>query len=493
MSKEHAAALARLPTTVVAYDLETSGLSDFDQVLQVAALRTDRTFALPQNPERQFEMRARRQPWIVPSPAAMLVTRTSPEMLADGATHHFVIEEMETFFIARTPSLYLGYNSMRFDEQMLRQCLFRSLLRPYLTQSYRSTRADLMIMAQAIAAIDPSAIDVPLSDSGAPTFRLGPMCRANGIDFSEAAAHDALADVRATLRLAQKLLSNAPDLFDRTLALADKRYAQGILRSGQSVFRLKTIAGAPSVRGFGVLDATKDDANGRICVDLTVDPGDYLNLDLDGLRIWTSSQPSPLAVLRTNAQPMVFSTSDPSLAPRLRELVAAGGVAPPDADLLQERAARISADEGFIDRIHTLLAGRRAVSKPLPHPDQQLYSGGFAEDCDYQYASRLRKLFPWERAPLTRFYRDPRLKAFAERIACEEDERNLAPDTRARMRVWHRERLLGPRDAPWRTIAAARAELDELWKTVAAADHERLNAIRDWLDALEADAPSLNS
>lgn len=48
MKNELAAALARLPSSIVAYDVETSGLSaHHDQILQIAALRTDWNLTIP--------------------------------------------------------------------------------------------------------------------------------------------------------------------------------------------------------------------------------------------------------------------------------------------------------------------------------------------------------------------------------------------------------------------------------------------------------------
>ena len=170
-------ALVRLPTSVVAYDIETSGLiPEYDQVLQVAALRTDQQFSVPVDETSTLELRARRQPWVVPSPTAMVVTRIDPDMLSIGLFHHELIAQTQKFFL-ETPSLFLTDNGIKFDERFMRTAFFRSLCRPYVTQTNGAMRADLMIIAQAISVLDPSAITVPISDKGRPTFRLGMMCR----------------------------------------------------------------------------------------------------------------------------------------------------------------------------------------------------------------------------------------------------------------------------------------------------------------------------
>lgn len=489
MNDELQAALARLPAAFIFYDLETSGLSpQYDQLFQVAAIRTDRRFSSAGAPEDVLELRAKRQPWIVPSPAAMLVTRTSPDQLTCGLHHHFMMEQVEAFF-TQTPAIAIGYNSAAFDEKHLRHALYRSLCRPYMTQSRRSTRADLMRMTQAIATIDPQVVKVPLAESGKPTFRLGPVCRANGIAFSEHDAHDAFNDVRATVALARRLQDVAPDLFDRTLALADKRYAEAILRPAASILRLMTVAGTTSVRAYGVLDLVEDDENARICIDLTIDPDEYLSLDLDQLRSWAKRRPAPLTVVRANAHEMVFSADEPGPARRLRRLVKSrcGDSEIPSPEAMNERVARVASDELFVERIQTLVAEQYAF-EPSPYPEAQLYSGGMPDERDFEFARTLRNTFPWERGPMSSYFLDPRLREFSERISYEEDRSSLPPAVRDRLDAWTRERLLGPAETPWRTIAAARLEILKLAQTIPAAEAPRLRAISDWLDALEAGA-----
>ena len=56
------------------------------------------------------------------------------------------------------------------------------------------------------------------------------------------------------------------------------------------------------------------------------------------------------------------------------------------------------------------------------------------------------------------------------------------------MSGWVRERLLGPAEAPWRTIAAARTEIAGWAGADDASTLERLAKIATWLNQLEAAA-----
>lgn len=151
-------------------------------------------------------------------------------------------------------------------------------------------------------------------------FGLGQSAAHSAIPSDELTAHDAFNDVKATVESARVLKERSPEVFARTIALADRRYAASILSTASPIFRLKTIAGMPSVSVLGVVDTVEDDSSGRICIDLTIDPKEYLGLDIDGARAWMDQKPAPVKVVRTNRHELVFAADDPDLAPQLRRL-----------------------------------------------------------------------------------------------------------------------------------------------------------------------------
>ena len=479
------AALSRLPQTVVVYDLETTGLSpQYDQILQIAAIRTDRSFAAPDHPKQQLELRARRQPWIIPSPAAMIVTRVTPPMLNEGIRHDEALARIEDFFKTR-PSIYMTYNGLRFDEPFLANCLFRSVLSPYLTQARGSARADLIVIARTIAALDPEALAVPRADTGQPSFRLGPLCRRNGIDFPDNTAHDALADVRATAALAAHLSEISPDLFSQALALADKIYAGSILSPGAPIFHLRSRAGQPSARIIAVIALVPDDPNAVICVDLAADPEKFLHLPGSQLRDWLNQSPSPISILRKNAHEMLFSFDDSKHSDRLLQLVPTEAILPDY--VLRARAAVVSMDDNFVARVLTILAERASERTRSPHVDEQLNEDLPCEVDILNYSRVIKRAFPRDRAWLAGQLRDHRLRELALRICYEDQSDQMEEELRLRLDAWKRKRLHSSGDSPWRTIAAARAEIDEMRRQIDARDEPRLREISEWLDSVEAE------
>jgi exodeoxyribonuclease I len=175
----------------VFYDTETTGTDTvFDQILQFAAIRTDEDL---QELER-FDVRCRLLPHVVPSPGAMRVTGVSVAQLinAELPTHYVMIRAIREKLLSWSPSLFIGYNSVSFDEHLLRQALYQTLHPPYLTNTGGNCRADALRMVRAAALFSPNALTIPLDDAGAQTFKLERVGPANGFDHAN--AHDAVGD-----------------------------------------------------------------------------------------------------------------------------------------------------------------------------------------------------------------------------------------------------------------------------------------------------------
>ena len=180
----------------VFYDVETTGTNTFfDQILQFAAIRTDDTL----KELDRFNVRCRLLPHVIPSPRALLVTRVTPATLTDTnlPSHYEMIRKIHDTLHAWSPAIFIGFNSLKFDENLLRQALFQTLHPPYLTNTNGNARSDVIRLAHATSLYSPEAITVPTNRSGRQVFQLGPLAAAN--KYSHHDAHEALADVLATL------------------------------------------------------------------------------------------------------------------------------------------------------------------------------------------------------------------------------------------------------------------------------------------------------
>jgi exodeoxyribonuclease-1 len=115
----------------------------------------------------------------------------------------------------------VGYNTIRFDDEVTRFLFWRNLLDPYAREWQNNCgRWDLLDVVRMTYALRPEGIEWPTHPDGRPSFRLEDLTRANGL--SHESAHDALSDVRATIALARLIRSKQPRLFDFCLELRRK-------------------------------------------------------------------------------------------------------------------------------------------------------------------------------------------------------------------------------------------------------------------------------
>ncbi len=185
------------------YDLETTGLNrTFDQIIQFAAVRTDGK--LKQLEEYNIKIRLR--PDVVPSPAAMLTHGIPVADLAGGPCEFEAIATIHRLF--NTPgTVTIGYNSLGFDDEFLRFAFYRNLLPPY-THQYANGcfRMDLLAMVVIYWLYNREVLNWP-DHEGKPSIKLEHINACN--QLAGGPAHDALADVRATVELARRLRSAA--------------------------------------------------------------------------------------------------------------------------------------------------------------------------------------------------------------------------------------------------------------------------------------------
>lgn len=190
----------------VFYDTETTGsVTFFDQILQFAAIRTDDEL----NEIDRFEVRCRIQPHILPAPGALIVTGVSLDRASEPAlpSHFDMAVAIHRKLSAWSPAVFVGYNSLEFDEDLLRQAFYQSLLPPYLTNTNGNSRLDVMRLALGVHEFEPGQLEIPRRVDGVPTFKLDRLAPANG--FSHPNAHDAMADVEATIFLARLIRKRA--------------------------------------------------------------------------------------------------------------------------------------------------------------------------------------------------------------------------------------------------------------------------------------------
>jgi len=198
------------------YDLETTGLNKaFDQILQFAAIKTDAKF----NPLDEIEFFIKLKPDIIPNPWASITHRISLKQAIQGLDEYDVIKKIHTLFNTQN-TISLGYNTLNFDDEFLRFCFYRNLLPPY-THQYANNcqRMDIYPMLILYYLFRSNIINWPERD-GKISLKLEDVANANQFNFGE--AHNALTDVKATLKLAN-ILREDKTMWDYITGYFDKR------------------------------------------------------------------------------------------------------------------------------------------------------------------------------------------------------------------------------------------------------------------------------
>ena len=217
----------------VFYDLETTGISPaFDQPLQFAAIVTD----LELNEIERVDIRCQLSPHILPSPKALAVTGVRPSQLENNnlpSAFEFA-QTIQKFTEQWAPAIWIGYNSIAFDEAMLRQMFYQNL-QPniFTTQFHNNTRLDVMKMVFVVHAEAPDVLNWPINDKGKVSFKLDQLAPVNG--FHAHNAHDALGDVEATIFIVDKIKTQKPDLYQKMFEARDKEHNLQILKSFKPV------------------------------------------------------------------------------------------------------------------------------------------------------------------------------------------------------------------------------------------------------------------
>ncbi|HIE78337.1 MAG TPA: exodeoxyribonuclease I, partial [Candidatus Thioglobus sp.] len=209
------------------YDYETFGLSPkVDRIAQFAGIRTDQDLNILD--EQMFYCKPTRDS--LPSPEAYAVTGISPQICEQkGTIEHEFIQKINYEFC--TPdTCTVGYNSISFDDEFTRYTLFRNLIDPYAWHwKNGNSRWDILDVVRLCYALKKdNSLNWVHDDKNKPIFKLDRLTTANGIEHAD--AHDALADVRATIAIAKIIKEKQPQLFEYAFSLRDKKTVESKIK-----------------------------------------------------------------------------------------------------------------------------------------------------------------------------------------------------------------------------------------------------------------------
>ncbi|MBK9572952.1 MAG: exodeoxyribonuclease I [Rhodoferax sp.] len=476
--------------TFLWHDYETFGLNPRrDRPAQFAGIRTDAELNELGEPVMIYCQPANDY---LPDPTSCLITGITPQQcLARGLPEHAFAAQIEQL-LAQPGTIGVGYNTIRFDDEVTRFMFWRNLIDPYAREWQNDCgRWDLLDVVRMAYALRPEGIQWPLKVDGKPSFKLEDLARANGLLHE--AAHDALSDVRATIALARLIRGAQPKLFDFCLGLHKKdRVAAelGLPTSAQAAQPFLHVSGMfPPERGclaiMWPLATHPTNKNELLAWDLAHDPSELALLDVATLRLRLFSKSTelpegvqrlPLKSVHLNKSPMVvrkLQTLSPAMA-------AKWGV-DMEAALLHAEKAR-----GLPDMSAIWPEVFKRPQEATPDVDEDLY-GGFVGNADRRRLNQLRALAPAELAHHRIGFDDDRLGELLFRYRARNFAETLTPEEAQRWEA-HRVAWLLEGEGGARSVDVLLAELDSLSETADARAEEILGALMDYVQAI---APEL--
>lgn len=393
------------------YDLETFGRDTrWDRIAQFASIRTDPELRESGEPRVLY---GRISPDYLPDPEACMITGITPRTSADESGLLEADLAREINGILSVPgTCAVGYNTLRFDDEFIRNLFYRNFIDPYRREyADGNSRWDILPLARLAHDLRPEGIHWLHDGEGKPVFKLDQLTAANGIEHSE--AHDALADVRATIALARLIRERQPRLFEYYLSLRRKDVARSMLNLEHPVPVLLTDSvltrpGGCTSAVFPVA-AHPDNTNQVIAYDLRYDPEPLADLPEDELRrlAFTSREDLageeriPLVGIQVNRVPALSPMN--TLPPDRAELL---GI---DVPAVRRRARAISSMKGLTGKIRSVYR-RPGEDARMEYrdPDLGIYSGGFFGDADKRAFDRIHATDPGELALQPPDFADPR-------------------------------------------------------------------------------------
>ena len=435
----------------VFYDLETTGRNpSWDQIIQVAAILVDSHF----NEIDRFEERCRLKPGVIPEPGALIVNNTSVEMLNQvNLSHYDLIKKIQDTFKKWSPAIFIGFNTIGFDEEFLRKTFFKSLLEPYTTQFNGNKRADVLGMTRSSKFYYPNCLDVGINEKGNKVFKLEVLTKMNNIMHN---AHDAMGDVIATIEIAKILSTKANNIWKSGVNNSNKIEVDNFLLKNDIVCMDEYFFG--KFNSFAVTYICKNQFNYPQCFDLIHDPIDYIDMSMKDLKSKMKLRPKIIREIKNNKNPILM---DESYINRIATYETIG------LDVLKQRAIIIKNNDDFKNKIQRILFEEneeKELSKSQIdiQPEDSLYMGGFPDNddkskmLDFYNADWDKKIY------ISNQFRDERYKYFAHRLIYEESPQTLPLADYQEIHKIIAKQVLSTDNEKWNTIPKSYQQLDNL-------------------------------
>jgi len=418
------------------YDLETTGLgAQAARIMQFAGQRTDADLKPIGEPVNVLIKLAGD---VLPDPSAILITGITPQQtLQDGMTE---AEFLKYFYeeIVQPDTTFLGYNTVRFDDEFMRYLHYRNFYDPYEWQwADGCSRWDLLDVVRMTRALRPDGIKWPTDKTGKPTNRLELLTKENGLDHAQ--AHDALSDVYATIAVARLIKEKQPQLFEYLFSVRGKRAVAEVIEQARPFVYTSGRYSSANLHTTAAVLLAKSGNDAALVYDLRQDPAPFLSMTpeqlADAWRYKKDPTPEgvklPVKTVKYNRCPAIAPLGVIKDAPASLDLSLE--VITKHLEILKKEqqafAAKVLQAIDILDVERD--RERPKAAKLSPETVDTMLYDGFFEATDKQAMRALRVARPEEIGDMVRNFKDARLATLVPLYKARNFPGALSSDERA--------------------------------------------------------------
>ena len=435
----------------VFYDLETTGRSAaWDQIIQVAAILTDANLEIID----KYENKCRINSWCIPHPEAVLVNKISIKtLLTSNLSHYQLMLNIRNKFLEWSPAIFIGYNSIKFDEEFLRNSFFKTLLDPYITIKNENYRFDLLDSVRSTNFFYPEELKSLISDKGNPILKLDKIAPLNGI--SNFKAHDAMGDTFATLELAKIIKTKANNIWKETISSKSQIYLSQLISDNPFCY-IDSFFGKIKV-SFLSFVGEHPIYKWAICFDLKNDPAELINMSNENFKDYMEKSPKVIKNIKLNKSPLLQSYKFIKFVNAYENI---------SEKTLLERYMFIKENPALKERIISYYE-KKALEKENDFnqtdilAEESIYKN-FLSNKDSKTMIDFHEVKLGRKNIIKNKFIDERLTYFANLLIYEENPEYLDRETLKKIRYSISSRLLSNNKENWLTIYEAYKKIDDL-------------------------------
>tara|TARA_B100000287_G_scaffold435527_1_gene504283 strand:+ start:254 stop:1663 length:1410 start_codon:yes stop_codon:yes gene_type:complete len=435
---------------LIFYDTETSGRdTNFSQILQCGSIQTNRNLDI----QDDQNLGCAPLPWIIPRPMAM-VTNKKTHLFHSNVSHYEMIRDLNRQWRQWTidePAVFISFNGMRFDEELIRKQFYWNLFESYLTNTNGNGRLDIYLMIQNVYGFSPDLLEVPLFDGGPEiSLKQADIAAANGLEIS--GAHDAIDDCKMMIGILKIINNQKPELLDFFLSISTKTGIQNAVQQ-DGFLGLSDYAGR-KIFTYPVVPCGSKAPNDLMFFDLSFDPEEVFSLDTQEIysQVQKPGKSGPFKMYGINKTIPICPSS----------MIDNKDAFDMDFKIIEDRAKQVRENIDFQSLVSQAMADKiNNWNNEYDHIEQMIYAGGFPSKQDKDLMADFHRIdSPEERIKICRNINDERHRLFAERLICQFYPQEAPEDMMNRYQSLINQRI--KEEGPWGSMSKVMVELEKL-------------------------------